>query len=82
MEKRNDMQHNQLADDELDQVAGGRNLFEVITTEFIDLFNDPKDRGNFPGAAEETDFGISTLEMRIDPNKKRDSRNSRKSIKL
>lgn len=82
MEKLNDMKHNQVADEELDQVAGGRNLFDVFTTEFIEFFNDPKDRDNLPGTAEENNFGISTLEMRIDPKQKRDSKDTRKVIKL
>lgn len=98
MEKLNDMSPNQIADDELDQVAGGRNLFEVFTAEFTEHLNKPKDLEDFPGVreannfgistlempgtAEANNFGISTLEMRIDPKQKRDSKGSRKVIKL
>lgn len=98
MEKLNDMQPNQIADDELEQVGGGRNLFDVFTTEFIEYMNKPEDQDTLPGAAKANNFGISTLEMpgtpdannigistlemRIDPNKKRDAKNNRKVIKL
>lgn len=40
----NDMPRNQVADDELDQVSGGKNFFDVFTTEFFEFFKDPKIR--------------------------------------
>lgn len=82
MDKMKDMQHNQIADDQLEQVAGGRNLFEVITTEFTELFNEPQSRKNGQNTADDNNIGISTLEMRVDPLKKRDAKDSRKTIKL
>ncbi len=98
MEKLNDMQANHIADDDLEQVGGGRNLFEVLTTEFVEYLNEPKDKNTIPGTPKVNNFGISTLEMsgtpeannfdlstlemRIDPKKKRDSKDTRKVIKL
>ena len=82
MDKMKDMQHNQIADDQLEQVAGGRNLFEVFTTEFTELFNEPQSRKNGQNTADDNNIGISTLEMRVDPLKKRDAKDSRKTIKL
>ena len=77
-----DMQKNQIADDQLEQVAGGRNLFNVITTEFTELFNEPKNRKNSHNTEDDNNIGISTLEMRVDPLKKRDAKDPRKTIKL
>ena len=82
MEKMNDMPRNQVADDELDQVSGGKNFFDVFTTEFFEFFKDSKDQDTSPETAEGNDFGVSTLEMRIDPKKKREVRERQKIIKL
>lgn len=81
MEKNNNMQQNQIADDELEQVGGGK-LFDVFTAEFREAFGRPDHRDD-PMTAEEDDsrYGIRTLEMRIDP-KKKNKRNNRDVIKL
>lgn len=82
MEKLNDMQNNQIADDELDQVAGGRNIFEVLTLELREFFNKHDNRDNSLGAAKENDFHVSTLEMRVNPLEKQDNAESPKVVKL
>lgn len=79
MEKMNEMQHNQVADDELDQVAGGRNLFKVLTTEFLELFDGPAKKDNSLGTLNGNNIGVSTLEMRVDPMEQQEPR---KSVKL
>ena len=79
MEKLDDMQQKKAIDDELDQVHGGRNIFNIFTTEFftpkhLDPFQEPR--------ADSGSFGVSTLEMRAKPMKKRDTKESGKGIKL
>lgn len=70
MDKINNMQKNKVADDELEQVGGGK-FFDVFTTEFREFF-DRADSQNNPMAAEEDEprYGVSTLEMRAEPKKK------------
>ena len=70
MEKINNMQQNKVADDDLEQVGGGK-LFDVFTTEFREFFNGFDDQGN-PLVPEEEDigYGVGTLEMRVKPKKK------------
>ena len=82
MEKLNDMQHNQIADDELEQVAGGRNLFKVFTTEFREFFNESKDQENLLEMPEDNHFGVSTLEMRANPMQKQGKKKPHKDVKL
>ena len=82
MEKLNNMQNNQMSDDELDQVAGGRNFFEVLTTEFREFFSKPDDQDNSLGAVKDNNFVVSTLEMRVDPMKGQENKQPPKQIKL
>ena len=70
MEKIDNMQQNKIADEELDQITGGRNLMDVFTAEFrgkagkaTTLHMDPEDENN--------DFAVTTLEMRANPNEKK-----------
>lgn len=70
MEKFENMQQNKVADEELDQITGGRNLMDVFTAEFrgkagkaTTLQMDPEDENN--------DFAVTTLEMRANPNEKK-----------
>ena len=70
MEKIDNMQQNKIADEELDQITGGRNLMDVFTAEFrgkagkaTTLHMDPGDENN--------DFAVTTLEMRANPNEKK-----------
>ena len=81
MEKNNNMQQNQIADDELEQVGGGK-LFDVFTMEFRELFgrSDDQDDSMFSEEDDST-FGIRTLEMRVDPKKKA-KRNKNDVMKL
>lgn len=81
MEKINDMQQNKIADDELEQVGGGK-LFDVFTTEFREFF-DRDNHQDDPMVAEKDDcrYGVRTLEMRINPNEKNKG-NDRNIIKL
>ena len=77
-----DMKCNQINDDELEQVAGGRNLFEIFTAEFREILSNHKNRDSALGAAEENDFNVSTLEMRVNPIKKSEKNESPKYVKL
>ena len=79
MEKMNEMQHNQIADDELEQVAGGKNLFKILTTEFLELFDEADDKDNSRGVRRGNNIGVSTLEMRVNPMEQQETR---KSVKL
>ena len=80
MEK-NNMQQNVIADDELEQVGGGT-IFGLVTTEFKEFFGSA-DKQDYPMLPEEDDnqYGVGTLEMRIDP-KKKNNRNNKNIIKL
>lgn len=79
MEKNNNMQQNMVSDDELEQVGGGKFL-NVFTTEFRKFIGRLDDQGN-PVEEDDDQFGIRTLEMRIDP-KKKDERNGSGIVKL
>ena len=78
MEKFDNMKQNMIADDELDQISGGKGLFDVFTAEFRGkaekantLRFDPEDETN--------DFTVSTLEMRSNPL---EQKKTKKTIKL
>ena len=78
MEKFNNMKQNMIADDELDQISGGRGIIDVFTAEFRGkaekantLRFDPEDEKN--------DFTVSTLEMRSNPL---EQKKTKKTIKL
>ena len=70
------MQQNRISDEELDQITGGRNLFEAFTTEFRGTAKKPHTLELDP----EEDLTLSTLEMRANPAEKK--KESRKIIKL
>ena len=78
MEKFYNMKQNMIADDELDQISGGRGIIDVFTAEFRGkaekantLRFDPEDEKN--------DFTVSTLEMRSNPL---EQKKTKKTIKL
>ena len=79
MENNNNLE--KMNDDELDQVAGGLNLFDIFTAEFrgnvkkpitLEMLEDEDDD-------EDRDFGVSTLEMRANPMRKK---KNKKVVKL
>ena len=81
MKQSDNMKQNMVADDELDQVTGGRNLFDIFTAEFrgkagkaATLEMNPEDENN--------SITVSTLEMRTDPLKKQESRKTGTVVKL
>ena len=80
MEKFDNMKQNLVADDELDQISGGRNLMDAFTAEFRGKAMKPKTLEMRPDA--EDDFEITTLEMRADPLLNKETGKSRKIIKL
>lgn len=73
MEKINDMQQNQIADADLEQISGGKNLWDVFTAEFNDCFGKPKAQ-KLP--LEEADksslLRARTLEMRANNQEKQE----------
>ena len=81
MEKFENMQHNAVADTELDEVSGGRNIMDLFTAEFRGKKGKLTTLEMIPDAAdEEQDFDITTLEMRENPLKKK--KESPKVVKL
>ena len=64
MEKINNMQRNQIADDELEQVSGGRKLWDLLTMEFFEFLGQPGMKAKTL-EAEDTNARINTLEMRV-----------------
>ena len=75
------MKQNMISDEDLDQISGGRGIFEAFTTEFrskaekvTTLKMNPEDENN--------NFGITTLEMRANPLDIKDATNNRKVVKL
>ena len=81
MDKIRDMQPKQMADDELEQINGGRKLWDVFTAEFRDFFGKPTAQ-KLP--MEEADknglLHASTLDMRVTDYQKEEP--SKKTMKL
>lgn len=82
MEKMNNLQHNQITDDEMEQVIGGRNIFDVFTTEFREFFDEPQKQKGSQRSVNGNNFGVSTLEMRVNPTKDQEKEKGPKVIKL
>ena len=75
MEKIQEMMNNQLSDEELEQVGGGVNMFDVVKAKFFDSEDEVKAQNLLMQDGDKNgNVGISTLEMRVDPKKKKDSR--------
>ena len=71
MEK-NNIQRNQIADDELEQVSGGRKLWDVLTTEFVEFMGQPGMKAKTLEITDDDVFRVDTLEMRAKPEWKQD----------
>ena len=83
MEKNMDMQQKKMTDDELEQVSGGRSLWGVFTTEFVEMFDGPEAKKlPFAQTEDENLVGTQTLEMRVNPLQDKERKNSRKVVKL
>ena len=80
MEKFENMQQNKIDDEELDQVTGGRKLFNIFTTEFRGKKKAPKNLKMFLDSEEEKDFTVTTLEMRTNPSDQ--NNDTQKIVKL
>ena len=81
MEKMVDMQQNQMADDELVQISGGKSVFDVFTAEFNDRFVKPKAQNLlFDEADKNSLLGARTLEMRVNDKEKHEG--TQKAVKL
>ena len=78
MEKIDNMHQNKVADDELNEVTGGRNFIDIFTAEFRGKAKKPVTLEMRPD--EEDDIVLSTLEMRDNPLKKK--KDEPKVIKL
>lgn len=81
MEKFDNMQQNKVTDEELDQITGGRGLFDIFTAEFrgkadkaVTLELDPDSKDN--------NFRVSTLEMRTNPMESQEEKKTKKIVKL
>ena len=72
MDKIQDMENKQMTDAELEQVDGGRSLFDAVKARFFDSEDEitaqnlimHKDK-------DEAGFTVNTMEMRVDPKKKK-----------
>ena len=78
MEKFESMQQNKIDDEELDQITGGKNLFDLFTTEFRGPKKELTTLEMRPD--EENDIRVTTLEMRVNPLDP--DNNNRKTVKL
>lgn len=78
MEKFENTQQNKVADEELDQITGGINLFDIFTTEFRGKAKKPVTLEMRPD--EEDDIELTTLDMRENPLKKK--KDTQKVVKL
>ena len=81
MEKFDNMKQNMVSDDELDQISGGKGIFDIFTAEFrgkagkaTTLDFNPEDENN--------NFTVSTLEMRANPLDTQEKDTKRKTVKL
>ena len=77
MENIQNMQNQQMTDAELEQVAGGRNLWDAVRAQFFDSDEDPKVQNLLMKEDKDAAFGVTTLEMRTDPKKKKQSKTIR-----
>ena len=68
MEKFDNMKHNKVTDEELDDITAGKGLFDIFTAEFrgkkkkpltLEMILEAKD--------DEREFNVTTLEMRDNP---------------
>ena len=73
------MDNNKINDEELDQVSGGMNLFDVFTADFRGMVKNPVTL-EMNMDDEKDNIKLSTLEMRENPVKK--GKESKKVIKL
>ena len=73
------MDNNKINDEELDQVSGGMNLFDVFTADFRGMVINPVTL-EMNMDDEKDNIKLSTLEMRENPVKK--GKESKKVIKL
>ena len=74
-----DMEENKMNAADLEQISGGKSLWDIFTAEFK-TFEDPRKRGLTLEEKEDEDlFGVHTLEMRDNVMKKKDSK---KVVKL
>ena len=81
MDKLENMRQNAISDAELEEVSGGRNLFDIFTAEFRGKKKKPNTLEMILETEDDKgDFDINTLEMRVDPKKK--TKDSEKIIKL
>ena len=74
------MLKNKINDEELDQISGGKNLFDVFTAEFRGGKVQPTTLEL--NQNDEDDIKLTTLVMRTNPLEKKDSKKTRKIIKL
>ena len=73
----------QAMDEELEEVNGGRNLFDVFTAEFRGEAKNPTTLEMILDSEDDNKgFGLNTLEMRTNPLKKQESAKRNKIVKL
>lgn len=83
MEKINDIQQKKVADDELEQVGGGRRLWKAVTAEYTECWDKPRAMNLPMKDGEENELlGARTLEMRVRKKRRQEDDDAPQVIKL
>ena len=82
MDKNENRKQNMVEDEELDQVAGGGFIFDVMTTEFRGEFKEPTSLYMYEEDETVQTFGLNTLEMRTNPLEKKTGKKTKKVMKI
>ena len=79
MKNNNDMEKKKMSEADLEEISGGKNLWDIFTAEFK-TFEDPRKKGlTLEQKEDEALLGVHTLEMKDNVMKKKDSK---KVVKL
>lgn len=80
MEKFDKLQQNKVSDEELDQISGGKNFFDIFTTEYRG--GEKKPTTLEMDLDEEEKIKVSTLDLRTNPLEKKDTKKTKRIVKL
>ena len=80
MEKFDNMKQNKLNDEELDQISGGKSFFDIFTTEYRG--GDKKPTTLEMNLEEEDNIKVSTLDLRTNPLEKKNTKKTKRIVKL
>ena len=80
MENFDNMKQNKLNDEELDQISGGKNFFDIFTTEYRG--GEKKPTTLEMNLEEEDNIKVSTLDLRTNPLEKKNTKKTKRIVKL